>query len=94
MTWVGEEKLTPRGAIKKILPEMVREEKTDVRNRLQITLTTGWMGRAEVWVIPRFHVCGDNCEIHGQQRRGRRLSDIVRLKCLRVTSKELEGEQK
>lgn len=52
------------------------------------------MERAELWVIPRFHICEDNCEIHGQQKRGRRLPDIVGLNCLRVIRKELEGEHR
>lgn len=36
MKWVGKERLKPR-AIKKILPKLVGEEETDVRNRLQTT---------------------------------------------------------
>lgn len=37
MKWVGKERLKPRRAIKKILPKLVGEEETDVRNRLQTT---------------------------------------------------------
>lgn len=37
MRWVGKERMRPRGAIKKTLPELVREEETDVRNRLYTT---------------------------------------------------------
>lgn len=36
MRWL-ERRNKPRGAIKEILPEVVTEEETDVRNRLQTT---------------------------------------------------------
>lgn len=37
MRWAGKEKPKPREVVQKILPELVREEETDVRSRCQTT---------------------------------------------------------
>lgn len=37
MRWAGKERPKPREVVQKILPELVREEETDVRSRCQTT---------------------------------------------------------
>lgn len=69
MRWVGKEKQAKRSNYGD--PARSGHGRGDrCEKQTPNDLTTGWMERTVSWVILRFHICEDDCEIYCNRKEG------------------------